>query len=371
MTDAPIPLAIPDLGGNEAAYVQEAVASGWISAKGPFVARFEAEFAAATGADHALAVCNGTAALHLALLALGVGPGDEVLVPSLSFVATANAVLYVGATPVFVDVAPASWCMDPDDLAAKIGPRSKAVIPVHLYGHPADMDRIGAVAKRHGLFVVEDAAEAFGATYKGRPVGALGDIGTFSFYGNKILTSGEGGAVCVNDAALRDRLALLRGQGMDPERRYFFPVVGHNFRPTNIGCALLCAQLERAGPMLARRRAIFEIYGRRLGGVPGLGLQPVHSDAVLAPWLFSVTVNEAEFGRSRDAVIAGLAAKGIETRPFFIPIHTLPPYREISARQGANLPCTDGLAASGLNLPTYPALSDAQVERICAALLDR
>jgi perosamine synthetase len=369
MAETPIPLALPDLGGNEEKYVLEALRSGWISSKGSFVSHFEAEFAAATGSDYALAVCNGTSALHLALLGLGVGVGDEVIVPSLSFVATANAVRYVGAEPIFIDIDPATWCMDPAKIAERVSPRTKAIIPVHLYGHPADMDAINAIAADRGLWVIEDAAEAFGATYKGAPAGGLGHVGTFSFYGNKIITSGEGGAVTTNDEALRDRMALLRGQGMDPERRYFFPIVGHNFRPTNIGCAILCAQIERSDALLGQRRRIFERYEERLSGLAGIGLQPVSPDVERAPWLFSLTIDPGAFGRSRDQVMADLAARGIETRPFFIPIHTLPPYAEQAARRGADLPETDRLAASGLNLPTWPGLSDDDISRVCEALL--
>ena len=363
-----IPLAIPDLSGNEEAYVVEAIRSSWIASQGAFVDRFQAEFAAATGAGYALAVCNGTVALHLAMLALGIGPDDEVLVPSLTFVATANAVRYVGARPVFVDVDPRTWCIDVVDAARKIGDRTRAIIPVHLYGHPADMDAINALATEHGLSVVEDAAEAFGALYKGRPVGGLGDIGTFSFYGNKILTSGEGGAVLVNDASLHDRLALLRGQGMNPGRRYYFEIVGHNFRLTNVACALLCAQLERGDALLARRRAIFALYRERLSDVPGVGLQPVADDVVMAPWLFSITIDPAAFGCSRDELMTRLDGQGIETRPFFIPVHTLPPYA--AANVGVRLPHTDRLGACGLNLPTYSGMSDDQVLTVCAAVAE-
>lgn len=369
MIEPPIPLALPDLGGNEEKYVLEALRSGWISSKGEFVSRFEAEFAAATRSRHALGVCNGTSALHLGLLALGVGAGDEVIVPSLSFVATANAVRYVGAEPVFVDIDPATWCIDPSKITEKISKRTKAIIPVHLYGHPADMDAINAVAAAHGLWIIEDAAEAFGATYKGAPAGGLGHIGTFSFYGNKIVTSGEGGAVTTNDDTLQERMALLRGQGMDPDRRYFFPVVGYNFRPTNIGCAILCAQLERADALFAQRRRIFEAYERRLGNRRGIAFQPIAAEVEQAPWLFSITIDTEAFGRSRDQLMADLAAKGIETRPFFIPIHTLPPYRDQAVRQKADLPETVRLASSGLNLPTWSGLSDIQISRVCDILL--
>jgi perosamine synthetase len=243
-TDARIRLAWPDVGADELAEVAEVLASGQLT-MGPKVAEFEAELARACEVEHAVAVSSGTAALHLALLALQVQPGDEVIVPSLTYVATANAVMYVGGQPVFVDVDPATWCIDPAKIEAQITKRTKGIIAVHLYGHPADMDAIRDIARRHGLWVVEDAAEAHTARYKGRPVGSLSDIAMFSFYGNKILTSGEGGALTLSDPALERKARMLRGQGMDPERRYYFPIVGYNFRLTNVACALLCAQFER------------------------------------------------------------------------------------------------------------------------------
>ena len=241
-----IPVAAPDLTGNEESYVVEAIRSSWISSTGPFVQRFEKEFAALCGHAPAIGVANGTMALHLALLTLDLRPGDEVLVPSLTYIATANAVRYCGAEPVFVDVDPQTWCIDPKQLEARITRRTEGIIPVHLYGHPADMDAINHVAATHGLWVVEDAAEAHFARYKGRPTGSLARIGVFSFYGNKVLTSGEGGAITLDDPALEQRARLLKGQGVDPERRYFFPITGYNYRLTNLACAILCAQLERA-----------------------------------------------------------------------------------------------------------------------------
>jgi perosamine synthetase len=360
-----IPVAEPDLTGNEEAYVLEAIRSSWISSSGPFLARFEAEFAAATAAEHALAVSNGTVALHLALLSVGIGPGDEVIVPSLTYVATANAVRYVGAEPVFVDVDPATWCIDPARVAEAITSRTRAIIPVHLYGHPAAMDEIMALAAGADLKVIEDAAEAFGATYKGRPVGALGHIGTFSFYGNKILTSGEGGAVTCNDAELCDRMRLLRGQGMDPNRRYFFPIIGYNFRLTNVAAAMLCAQLERSDKLLKRRRDIYELYQSLLGNLPGLHMQPQAVDVTVAPWLFSMVVDESRTGLSRDELMRRLDQRGVETRPFFIPIHDLPAYANASRQRGTSLPVTDLLASRGLNLPTFTNLADEQIEFIC------
>jgi perosamine synthetase len=359
-----IPVAVPDLSGNEEKYVLDAIRSTWISSTGPYVQRFEKEFAQLCGAHATVGVCNGTVALHLALLALDVRQGDEVLVPSLTYVATANAVRYVGAEPVFVDVDPNTWCIDPEEIEPAITRRTKGIIPVHLYGHPADMDVVNHLAAVHGLWVVEDAAEAHFARYKGRTVGGLAPVATFSFYGNKMFTSGEGGALTVRDSELELRIRTLRGQGMDPKRRYYFPVVGYNFRLTNMACAILCAQLERRKEILDRRRQIYAMYEERLKAVPGVGLQPVAPWAEPGRWLFCITVDEREYGRSRDELAGLMSEKGIDTRPFFIPLHRLPPYREQSVRRGEDLPHTERLSATGLNLPTYSALTDQQIALI-------
>lgn len=360
-----IALSIPDLQGNEEAYVVDAVRSTWISSTGKYVSEFERRFAEMTGTSQTISVCNGTVALHLALLALDVRPGDEVIVPSLTYIATANAVRYVGAEPVFVDVSPETWCMDPRQMEQAITRRTKGIIAVDLYGHPADMDAINHIAAIHGLWVVEDAAEAHTARYKGRPTGSLAKIGTFSFYGNKIFTSGEGGAISVNDPDLALRIRTLRGQGMDPDRRYYFPVTGYNFRLTNVACALLCAQLERAESIIAKRRRLFELYRAQLDGVKGIGFQPVADWADPAPWLFSITIDPAEFGCNRDQLADYLRSNGIDTRPFFIPLHTLPPFRNESAERGEHLPVTDELAASGINLPTHSMLLDEDICMVC------
>ncbi len=363
-----IPVAAPDLSGNEETYVVEAIRSSWISSTGPFIERFEGEFAKLCGTRTSISVCNGTVALHLALLGLDVRPGDEVLVPSLTYIATANAVRYVGAEPVFVDVDAETWCIDPKVLEASITRRTKGIIAVHLYGHPADMDAINHLAAVHGLWVVEDAAEAHTARYKGRQVGGLSQIATFSFYGNKIFTCGEGGALTVNDRQLEKRLRTLRGQGVDPERRYFFPVIGYNFRLTNIACALLCAQLERYDQIVARRRAIFDLYDALLKDIPGIGLQPVAAWAERAPWLHSITVDERSYGRSRDELMSILAENGVDTRPFFRALHHLPPFREESRERGEKLPVTDLLSATGMNLPTFSALTDTDQVRIATLI---
>lgn len=359
-----IPVAVPDLSGNEEKYVVDAIRSSWISSSGKYITKFEQEFANLCGTESAIGVCNGTVALHLALLALDVRPGDEVIVPSLTYVATANAVRYVGGEPVFVDVDPNTWCIDPDCIENAITRRTKGIIPVHLYGHPADMDPINQIAAVHGLWVVEDAAEAHTAKYRGRSVGSLAHMATFSFYGNKILTSGEGGALSLSDRHLETRVRTLRGQGMDPQRRYFFPVTGYNFRITNVACAILCAQVERAQDIIGRRREVFNIYRTSLDGIPGIGFQPVADWAETAPWLYCITVDPDAYGRTRDELITILDSEGVETRPFFIPVHRLPPFREESERRGENLPITDRLSSVGINLPTYSSLSEEEIVHI-------
>lgn len=367
LTKLNIPTARPDLRGNEEKYVVQAIRSSWISSSGDFVDRFESEFAQFTGCRRALSVCNGTVALHLALLALDIRPGDEVLVPSLTYIATANCVRYVGAVPVFVDVHPDTWCIDPNELENKITRRTRAIIAVHLYGRPADMDRICAIAAVHGLWVVEDAAEAHGATYKGRRAGSLGHIATFSFYGNKILTCGEGGAITLNDEHLFVRLKSLRGQGMDPSRRYYFPIVGYNYRLTNVACAFLCAQLERFEEIIAARNRIYDLYDQYFSSSSGLRLQGGSEGATIAPWLYPLIVERDQFGIDRDALIAELAVRGIESRPFFIPIHTLPPYRE--GRPGVSLIHTEELGKKGMNLPTYASMTFDEVETVARNVL--
>jgi perosamine synthetase len=356
-----IPVASTELAGNEEKYVVEAIRSTWISSTGEFVNRFETEFAQLCNSKHAVAVSNGTVALHLALLALDIRPGDEVIVPSLTYIATANAVRYVGAEPVFVDVDPNTWCIDPKAIEERITPKTKAIIAVHVYGHPADMDAINEIALAYGIPVVEDSAEAHFAEYKGRVTGGLAKIATFSFYGNKTLTCGEGGALTINDPDLEYRIRMLRGQGMDPKRRYFFPIIGYNYRLTNVACAILCAQLERREVIIQRRREIFRTYTEALSGISGIGMQPVAPWAKVSPWLFCITVDPVEYGHSRDELMGLLAEHGVDTRPFFIPLHTLPPYREGSQARQELLPITDSLGARGMNLPTFNQITEEQI----------
>lgn len=358
-----IAVSAPDLGERERRYLLEAFDSGWISGAGPFVERFESAFAQKLGVRHAVSCANGTVALHLALLALGVEPGDEVIVPTLTYVATANAVAYCGATPVFADCEADTWCVSAATIAPLITSRTVGVIPVHLYGHPCDMDAIMELAGQRGLFVLEDAAEAHGAAYRGRPVGAIAQAGTFSFYGNKIMTTGEGGMVTTNDNALAEKMRFLRGQGMDPQRRYWFPAMGYNYRLTNLQAAIGLAQLERLEELVAARRRLAQWYREELKGVAGLALPVEKSWARNVYWMFSVVLEGASEAE-RDAVMAALAAENIETRPFFHPCHTLPMYRA----SGANCPIASRLAVQGINLPTFAQLSRPQIERIAVAV---
>lgn len=365
-----IPVANTDLSGNEEQYVVDAIRSTWISSTGVYLTRFEKEFSSLCDVESTLAVSNGTVALHLALLGLGVQPGDEVIVPSLTYIATANAVRYVGAEPVFVDVDPKTWCIDPQQIEDAITRRTRGIIPVHLMGHPADMDPINKIAAVHGLWVVEDAAEAHFAKYKGRVVGGLSHMATFSFFGNKMFTCGEGGAITLNDAHLDARLRILRGQGMDPSRRYYFPVTGYNFRLTNLAAAILCAQLERREEILARRKAIYAEYNRLLAQIPGMILQPIAPWAELSPWMYAVTVDSSRFGASRDQIMTSLAEKNIETRPMFLPLHKLPPFREESRKRGEHLPHTDEISAATIMLPTWTQLENEDIHRVVDAIAE-
>lgn len=357
-----IPVAETVLGGNEKKYVMDCLDTGWISGSGKYVDDFEREFAAFCGVEHAVSVVNGTAGLHVALLALGVVPGDEVIVPDLTYVASANAVTYCGAKPVLADVDPATWTLDPQDVTRKISPATKAILPVHLYGHPADIDPILELASAHNLYVIEDAAEAHGAEYKGRRVGGLGDVGVFSFFGNKIITTGEGGMITTNDKALADKIRLLKGQGMDPARRYWFPIVGYNYRMTNIQAAIGLAQLERIEWFVERKREVAALYDEALRSLPLLtSRESVWAKSVY--WLYSICLPE-EF--DRDRIMARLLEMGIETRPFFHPMHHLPPYHQPDG--DATLPISTNLAARGINLPSSALLTGEDITYVTGAL---
>ena len=360
-----IPVARPSFIGNEKKYVDDCMKSGWISSAGKYVELFETAFAEFCGVKHAIACCNGTVALHLALLALGVQPGDEVIVPTLTFVATPNAVTYCGARPVFVDSELETWNLDPKEVEAKITTRTKGIIAVHLYGHPAKMRELKDIARRHKLFLLEDAAEAHGAMCDGRMVGSLGDAAAFSFYANKIITTGEGGMVVTDDDALAERARLLRGQGMDPNRRYWHPIVGYNYRMMNLPAAIGLAQLEKINEQLDSRSRIAELYRERLRETNGLTWQTEQPWARHVYWMFNVIL-KPEIWQSRDVVIEMLGKQGIETRPVFYPAHSFPPY--INSAGGEAFPVAENLSGNGISLPTWAGLTEDDIDYVCRAL---
>lgn len=360
-----IPISNPSLSGNELRYVTECVTSGWVSSIGSFVTRFEGAFAEYCGTEHAVTCSNGTTALHLALLAFGVKAGDEVIVPTLTYVATANAVAYCGATPVFVDCEPDTWNMDPAQIEGLITERTKGIIVVHLFGHSVDMDPIVDIARRRGLFVLEDAAEAPGAEYKGKRAGSLGDAATFSFFGNKIITTGEGGMVTTNDSRLAAEVRRLKNHGMDPNRKYWFETVGYNYRLTNVASAIGLAQLERMDWHLGERQKVVSWYRERLADVSGLSWQAEKEWARHVWWLFTVVLDET-IPLDRFDVLAGLKARGVEGRQIVYPIHQLPPYQRSNHR--GRFPVSERVVDRGVHLPTWAGLTVEQVELVCDSL---
>jgi perosamine synthetase len=359
-----IDIARPSLEGNELRYVSECIETGWVSSAGRFVTLFEQMFADFTGTTHGVAVTSGTAALHVALTALGIGPGMEVIVPALTFVAPANAVLYAGATPVIVDVDPATWTLSPAAVAAAITSRTRAIVAVHLYGQPCEMDAIRAIARTHDLFVIEDAAEAHGATHRGRPVGGMGNVGCFSFYGNKAVTTGEGGICVTDDPQLASRMRLLRDHGMTPGRRYWHDVVGFNYRMTNLQAAVGVAQMERIGSLLEKRSQVAAAYRDRLASIPGLTVPADMPWSQRVCWLYTILIDQPEFGADRDTVIQAMATAGIETRPMFHPVNILPPYRH-----SPPCPVAERLSPAGVSLPSHPSLGLDEIQQVCDALV--
>jgi perosamine synthetase len=352
-----IPVYQPSLDGNEKKYVLECLDSTWISSKGKFISLFEEKFAEFAGASYAVGVPNGTIALHLCMLALGIGPGDEVIVPTLTYISSANCVAHAGATPIFADSLEDDWQIDPEDVRRKITPRTRAIMAVHLYGDACDMEALREISRENSLFLLEDCAEAIGTTYRGKHVGAYGDISAFSFFGNKTVTTGEGGMVVTDDETLYERASHFHGQGLAKHREYWHDVVGYNYRMTNICAAIGLAQLERAGDFLESKKRIAGHYRRRLEGLPVV-LQPVKEQVEHSYWMISLLVDNHD---DRDPLREHLARVGIETRPFFNPIHTMPMY----AGRFQRFPVAESLSRRGLNLPSWPALEPADVDFIC------
>lgn len=355
-----IPVYQPSLTGNEKKYVNDCLDSNWISSKGKYVSEFEKKFAEYNQVKYATTVSNGTVALHLAMVALGIGTDDEVIVPTLTYIASVNTIAYTGATPVFVDSVESTWQIDPEDVKRKITPKTKAIMVVHLYGHPCDMDAIMAIAKEHDLFVIEDCAEAFGSKYKGQYVGTFGHISTFSFFGNKTITTGEGGMVVTNDQTLYQRCVHFKGQGLAEHRQYWHDVIGFNYRMTNICAAIGLAQLEQADAFIAKKRQIADWYKDGLKDLP-LNVHQEAEDCVHTYWMVNIVLDD---DRQRDPLREQLANEGIETRPMFYPVHTMPMYSQKFQRH----PVAEDLGWRGINIPSWPGLSENDVKLICESI---
>lgn len=358
-----IPLAKPSFSSVEKKLVNQCLDTGWISSAGSFVEEFAHQFAKVCQIKYALCTSSGTTALHLALLALGIGKGDEVIVPALTFIATANVVTYMDAKPVFVDCEEQTWNIDLKKIESKVTKKTRAIIPVHLYGHPVDMDQLNQIAKKHKLFVIEDAAESLGSLYKGKPTGGLGDIGVFSFYGNKIITTGEGGMLVTNNKKIYEKAKLYRDQGKKPKKHaYWHTVVGYNYALTNIQAAIGIGQLSQLKKFVIQKRKIASLYNHYLKDIQGIVLPKEEKWAKSNYWMYSILVDKNIFGISRNQLIKFLAKNGIESRPFFYPLPLLPPYKK---ELGESFNTTLAIANQGINLPTFSNLKKEEIKYIC------
>jgi len=351
-----IPVSEPEITEKEINYVNKAVKSGWVSSLGEFIIKFEEEFSKFIGTKYALTTCNGTTALHLALTSIGIKEGDEVIVPDITFIATANAVKYTGATPVFADIEQDTWCIDPNDIRKKITPKTKAIIPVHLYGHPANMDPILEIANKYGLFVIEDCAEAHGAEYKGKKVGSIGHCGVFSFYGNKIITTGEGGMITTNDYNIYNKAKFLRDHAMNPNKRYWHTEIGYNYRITNMQAALGLAQLERIEELIQKKITIFNLYKNYLNEINEIKLNPEKEWAKNVFWMISIIINNFDENK-RNSLISKLKNLGIDSRPFFYPCSLMPMYN----KNNFSNPVSYDIYKKGLNLPSGYNLTEQDI----------
>ena len=358
-----IPLCIPEIRGNEWKYIKECIDTNWVSSVGSYVNLFEERFNEYVGSKSAVVTMNGTAALQLALLTLGIGEGDEVIVPSLTFISPINTIKYVGAEPVFADVCRDTFVMDAEKIESLITPKTKAIMPVHIYGHPADMDKIMEIAQKHNLFVIEDATEALGSKYKGKMAGTIGHIGCYSFNGNKLITTGAGGMFVTNNLEYGDRAKFLSTQTkvVTENKAFYHPEVGYNFRMPNLLAAFGVAQLENIEEYIKVKKENAEYYKKLLSEVKGITLNIEKDNVENCFWLYSILV-EKEYGISRDELIVKLNEQKIEARPFFMPIHDMPPYKD--CRHG-DLSVTKELYELGINLPSSVGLKKEDIQVVC------
>jgi perosamine synthetase len=371
-----VPVNEPLLGDLELEYVTECIRTGWISSAGKFIEEFERQWAAYCGITYGVAVSNGTVALELAVRCLGLNPADEVILPTFTIISCAQAVVYNGGIPVLVDSEPRTWCMDVAQLEAKITSRTRAIMPVHIYGHPVDMDPLLALAKKYNLVVIEDAAEVHGAEYlSGRNgsnpgwkrCGGLGDISTFSFYANKLITTGEGGMVLTNNSSYAEKLRGLRNLCFQPQRRFYHTELGFNFRLTNMQAAIGLAQTERIDAIVARKRWMGEAYTEQLQNIPGLQLPVEESWARQVYWMYGVVLDES-YGMDAFGFARQLKGEGIDTRPFFLGMHEQPVFLDRGLFKGESYPVAERIARQGLYLPSGLALTESQLEKVCDAV---
>lgn len=361
-----ITMASPVFNGNEQKYLNECIETGWISANGRFVTDFEKKFAEFCGTKYAISCSNGTVSLHTCLLGLGIDPGDEVIMPALTYIATANCVTYCGAKPVFVDSDPKTFNIDTSKIEEKITGKTKAIMPVHLYGLPCDMEEINRIAKKHNLYVIEDAAEAHGASINGKKVGSMGNVGSFSFFGNKIITCGEGGMVVTDDDELYQKMKLLKGQGVSPDKRYWHTMVGYNYRMTNMQAAIGLAQLENVEWHLKERQRVADTYKKYLQPYSELmTMQEEPKGYHHVYWMNNIILTD-KVRLSRDEVMKQMEARGIEMRPVFYPMHIMPPYLDTSL----SLPIAEHIASRGISLPTHANLTENDIRNICENILE-
>jgi perosamine synthetase len=362
-----IPVNEPLIGDKEAEYVLDCLRSGWVSSAGHYIEAFEERWAAYCGMEFGVAMCNGTAALSAAVACLDLQPGDEVVLPAFTIISCALAVLENGGIPVLVDSDPRTWTMDVSQVAARITPRTRAIMPVHIYGHPVDMDPLQSLAQQHHLALIEDAAEAHGAEYKSRRCGGLGDIACFSFYANKIITTGEGGMALTSDARLAERLRAERNLAFRNDRRFYHTELGHNYRLTNVQAAIGLAQLERIDEHLQRKRWLGQAYTERLRDLPQLQLPIEQPWAKNVYWMYGIVlVDDLPFEASEFAI--RLAAEGVQTRPFFLGLHEQPVLHRRGLFQGEHYPVAERLARRGLYLPSGLTLTERQLEEVASAV---
>jgi len=357
----------PLLNGREKELLVQCIESGWISSDGPFVGEFERKFADYIGVKHGIAVCSGTAALEAALFAAGVSKGDEVIMPAFTIISCALAAIRLGAVPVLVDAEPDTWNMDVSQIESRVTSKTKAIMPVHIYGHPVDMDPVLAVARKHNLVVIEDAAEVHGAEYKGRKCGSIGHVSAWSFYANKIITTGEGGMVLTADSQMAERAASYRNLCFRPEKRFYHTELGYNFRMTNLQAAIGVAQIDRIEKFIQIKRRLGEYYCEGLLKIKGIKCQVEKPWAKMVYWMYCIEL-DGTLGLDAATMMQELGKRGIGTRPFFLGLHEQPALHNLGLFKGEHYPITERIARQGLYLPSGMTLTEKQIDKVVAAV---